>query len=70
MADPSANRYIAAAAVLQADFLGTTRRYALIAPEGGGRLLVDKQLDMRRAQVEKTAHLDEKSLRNVYIPFL
>lgn len=35
-----------------------------------GRMLVDNQLFMRTAEVEKTAEMDEISLRNFYIPFL
>ncbi|WP_299032027.1 glutamine synthetase family protein [uncultured Sulfitobacter sp.] len=35
-----------------------------------GRMLVDNQLFMREAEVEKTANLDHTALRDFYIPFL
>lgn len=35
-----------------------------------GRMLVDNQLFMREAEVEKTAEMDDLTLRNFYIPFL
>ena len=35
-----------------------------------GRMLVENQLFMRTAEVDKTAEMDHSSLRNFYIPFL
>lgn len=35
-----------------------------------GRMLVDNQLFMREAEVEKTAEMDHAALRDFYIPFL
>ncbi len=55
-----------------ADLAGAIADLAADTPLGDavGRMLVDNQLFMRTAEVEKTSAMDEISLRNFYIPFL
>ena len=55
-----------------ADLAGAIADLAADTPLGDavGRMLVDNQLFMRTAEVEKTSDMDEISLRNFYIPFL
>ena len=54
------------------DLAGAIADLAADTPLGDavGRMLVDNQLFMRTAEVEKTSAMDEISLRNFYIPFL